>query len=931
VQYTRPRTSCKICPFNDHKRVYSELVADGLRPTIAIVGGSPGREENRDGKPFVGPIGKLVNWALANCDIRRSNVYCANAVCCHPTDAIEDSLEMNEAMRYCRAGLYDELIAQYDRGLRVVIALGQHAMKQLGLDGKLQAYRGSLMEVELPGSRAITVIPTYHPSVVMAHNWRRSNGGTAKATVEWLADWKKAAKIASEGGAAKGKLEERFVLDPSVDQIEQFVAQAVKRKSLVAIDIETSGLGFDNCKIVVIGLATSSEDALCVPILTTGAAPVFTNGNWERVKNALKLLFSSCPQVYQNSFFDVPRLRAFGIPVPYRLVKHDTMLLSHTLHCETPHDLGFIVSLHGRTPYWKEEFKNRSVSIFELNQLEMRRYNLRDCVVLHQILESMLHDLKELNLESIYYDEVMPLLEPVMEMTQYGVAIDLGRVRKYKLMLEAKIESGTQELYALGSLPSEFNVASTSQMRWFLFSEPLEAFKRIDERDTRNANKAEALGEKLLDKRCKISDIECLVQEKKSLGKPTASLEKRLLAAQAALEKSSRPKPQTQIERDIEALRVVRDTVRPLYTLPGFVPPTTESGLLATDKEGLLSYKIALVNRRKRASELVRKDGTDEVAAIDRLLGFMQKLGEVGLYRKLLSTYTVFQPWNDSRIHAYWKQHGTASGRLAATNPNLMNLPRIRENPDDIRNPIRSFFIAPVGSKLISADYVNLEAQLLAYSTLEPELVDVFTHGLNLHDVNTRTLFGIGPESPGWKSARAAAKIDFFGNKCYGGSDSAIYRKIMLEVPDLNMTFGEYAEANRKWFEAHKHYAAWATRIRSEVRSKRCARTPFGRVRYFLDNDRDIEKEALNHMIQSSGASLVNRAMIRIERRFRAECRHAHIILQIHDELVAEAPDAYVEQAKAIIVEEMSRPFEFLGFTRSIPVDATVGQDLGLL
>jgi uracil-DNA glycosylase family 4 len=931
MQFKRPRTKCELCPLKDHKHVYSELVADGSKPKIAILGEAPGREEDRDGKPFTGPSGKLVNWALHECSIARNNVYVANSICCMPTGQAMDTLEASEALSYCRAGLYDELVAQYDRGLRVLIALGQIAMKQLGLEGKVGTYRGSLMSVVLPGDRKLTVIPTYHPSMVLRMNWKRSNGGTAKGAVEWLADWQKAARIAGEGGAETKQLRELFELNPTVEQIEEFCNLAVCENKLVAVDIETSGLGFDACKIVVVGLAIDSEHAMCVPFLKECATPCFTNGSWERVKNALKRLFSTCKQVYQNSFFDVPRLRAFGFPIPYKLISHDTMILHHCLAAELPHDLGYIVSVYGRTPYWKDDFKNRTGTIYEMDQIEMRRYNLRDCVVLHQILATMLRDLKELDLEDIYYKEALPLIEPVMEMTQYGVGIDLGRVKRYKVDLEKRVEQGTVELYQLGNLPPEFNVASTSHMRWFLYGEPITAFAKIDERDAKARERGVVGDSKLIEVRDKLAKIELAIAVAERDHKSTVALEKRLIAARAALDKRLLPKAQTQIDRDIEALRVVRDTVKPLYQLASWRPLTTDSGLLATDKEGLLSFKIALTNRRLEALSFKLKDGTEEVAAIDKLLAFIDLLGKVSLYRKLISTYTNFQPWADGRIHPYWKMHGTASGRLAATQPNLQNMPAVREDADDVRNAIRGFFVARSGWKMISADYVNLEAQLLAYSTLEPELVDVFTHGLNLHDVNTRALFGVTPDSPGWKSCRKAAKIDFFANKCYGGSDYAIYQKIILEVPELRMTYAEYAAANAKWFASHPAYSAWAARVRNEVRQRRQARTPFGRVRFFLDNDRDIEKEALNHMIQSSGASLVNRAMVRIERKLRAKGMKTRFVMQVHDELIIEAPDDEVESAKKILVDEMSRPFEFLGFTRSIPVEAAVGSDLAHL
>jgi hypothetical protein len=96
-------------------------------------------------------------------------------------------------------------------------------------------------------------------------------------------------------------------------------------------------------------------------------------------------------------------------------------MLHHTIAPEAKHDLGTIVSLYGSTPYWKDEFKNRKVSILEMDQKQMRRYNLRDCVVLHQAIPNMLADLKELKLEGFYRDEVQPLIACLMELIETGV------------------------------------------------------------------------------------------------------------------------------------------------------------------------------------------------------------------------------------------------------------------------------------------------------------------------------------------------------------------------------------------------------------------------------------------------------------------------------------------------------------------------------
>jgi len=99
-------------------------------------------------------------------------------------------------------------------------------------------------------------------------------------------------------------------------------------------------------------------------------------------------------------------------------------------------------------------------------------------------------------------------------------------------------------------------------------------------------------------------------------------------------------------------------------------------------------------------------------------------------------------------------------------------------------------------------------------------------------------------------------------------------------------------------------------------------------MRQFLSNDASIVREALDFMIQSAGASLVNRAMIRTYQRIHAEGLRAKFVLQIHDQLVLEAPDDEVERAGSILKSEMERPFRYHGVERVIPAELAVGTSL---
>jgi DNA polymerase-1 len=272
--------------------------------------------------------------------------------------------------------------------------------------------------------------------------------------------------------------------------------------------------------------------------------------------------------------------------------------------------------------------------------------------------------------------------------------------------------------------------------------------------------------------------------------------------------------------------------------------------------------------------------------------------------------------------------HGTVSGRLACREPNLQNIPKTRGG-DDPREPIRKFFVARPGYKLISCDYINLEAQLLAYETLDPILCDIFEHDLNLHDINTKSMFKIDETDIRWKVARRAAKIFFFGGISYGGGDYEIFESVSLEAPELYLTFAEFKAAKDNWMADHPAYVAWKNATIEEVMKTREVRTEFGRFRVFLGNDRDIGKQALDFKIQSPGASLVNRAMVRVDTRYEERKMQSCFVCQVHDQLVVEAPDNEVEEAAAILKEEMEKPFLFKGVMRKVPVDLTIGSDLG--
>ncbi len=859
--HLRAQSNCALCPFTGKRKVGAEHPATAK---LMLVGEAPGETEEQLGKPFSGASGRLLNWVISQVGLFRPALWITNVIYCRPPQNDISTIDGSDAIDACAPGFRAELEAAYDAGVRTILALGAVATKAFGITGAIHDVRGSVYTYTTYSGKKFNVIPTYHPAAIMRQHWKRSGGGTADAAVLWQADFRKAKAISEDGYAP---YEERFNLQPTVADVTAFVEKAISSNALVAVDTETTGLSYDYARIVVIGLAVSPEDALSVPILTDHGRLYWKPEEWITVSAALNKLFQTCDQVYQNCFFDVPILRKNGFGVPFEKVLYDTLLVHHTLSPETKHDLATITSLYGKTPFWKSEFRDRETTILDMDQMVMRRYNLRDCVVLHQVLPAMLDDLRTLKLEELWHTEVHPLIPVVLEMTETGVGFSPSRMATYRNTLTAHLAALKTELLADMSLPDTFNLDSDDHIRWFLYGIEPTSFKHLPELATK--------------------------------------------------------KPGTKIYAELSGLKKVHDEGGPRYILPSWTPPKTDTGKPAVDKEGLLAYRIQLNNR------LSTIKSPEEQSAIRRLLDWMTKLTEYNRIGKLLSTYTKYKPDLDGRIRPRWIIHGTVSGRLACRDPNLMNPPKPKDDPTDPASPVRSFFVAAPGNVFVSCDYINLEAQLLAFETEDPILCAVFEQGLNLHDLNTRSMFKIEPNNPRWKSARKAAKVFFFGGISYGGGDQTIYQKVYLEAPELNLTFADFKRAKDSWMRDHPAYVAWKNRIITTVMRDRELRTEFGRLRQFLGNAADIGKEALNFMIQSAGASLVNRASARIYARLRQEGLSAKFVLQIHDQLVLECPESEAESVKAIVVEEMERPFLYHGKPRRIPVEATIGPDFG--
>jgi len=270
---------------------------------------------------------------------------------------------------------------------------------------------------------------------------------------------------------------------------------------------------------------------------------------------------------------------------------------------------------------------------------------------------------------------------------------------------------------------------------------------------------------------------------------------------------------------------------------------------------------------------------------------------------KLKSTYVDALPAlinpKTGRVHTTFNQTGAATGRLSSSDPNLQNIP-IRS---ELGRLIRGAFVPERGNVLISADYSQVELRILAHLSQDEVLVRAFKSDEDIHERTAREVFS-ADELTNPAECRRRAKVINFGI-VYG-----------LSAFGLSQTLGISREDAQSFIDAYfKRYCgvrAWLDRTLAEVRHVGSVRTLFGRIRPIPDiNSKDFnlrhfaERTAVNSPIQGTAADIIKIAMIRIHQALQERRLSAKILLQVHDELVIEVPEAEAEATRALVQEEM--------------------------
>jgi DNA polymerase-1 len=333
-----------------------------------------------------------------------------------------------------------------------------------------------------------------------------------------------------------------------------------------------------------------------------------------------------------------------------------------------------------------------------------------------------------------------------------------------------------------------------------------------------------------------------------------------------------------------------------------------EEFLISSPKQlqRILFEKLKLPPIKKTKTGYSTDESVLEQLAVDHALP--ERVLAYRRLAKLLSTYVVALPplvsERTGRIHPTFHQLGAATGRLSAANPNVQNIP-IR-SPEGVR--IREMFIPAEGCSLLSADYSQVELRILAHYASDPGLLEAFARGEDIHRQTAARVNGIEPDAV-TPDQRARAKAVNFGI-IYGLSSFGLANQLGIAAGEAQATIDAY-------FARFRGVREFLDETVATARERGFVSTLLGRRRYLPDlgsRNRALrtaaERMATNTVIQGSAADLIKKAMVELHGILGERESAARMILQVHDELVFEVPDAELGGVESLVRERMEGVLE---------------------
>jgi DNA polymerase-1 len=317
-------------------------------------------------------------------------------------------------------------------------------------------------------------------------------------------------------------------------------------------------------------------------------------------------------------------------------------------------------------------------------------------------------------------------------------------------------------------------------------------------------------------------------------------------------------------------------------------------GVILFEKIGLTPIKKTKTGYSTAADVLEKLESEHEI--ISHILNYRQ-LG------KLNSTYIeglLKEIHEDGKIHTRFQQALTTTGRLSSINPNLQNIPVRLEEGRKIR---AAFVPSEPGWYLFAADYSQIELRVLAHMSQDEKLIEAFREGADIHTKTAMDVFGVDKDSVTSDMRRAAKAVNF--GIVYGISDYGLSQSLDITRKDAAQFIDTYLNS----FPGVKQYMS---DIVADAKRKGYVTTLMNRRRYLPEitssnfNLRSFaERTAMNTPIQGSAADIIKKAMIEMAKRLEVEGMQTRMLLQVHDELIFEAPEHEIEKLKEIVPEVM--------------------------
>jgi DNA polymerase I len=408
--------------------------------------------------------------------------------------------------------------------------------------------------------------------------------------------------------------------------------------------------------------------------------------------------------------------------------------------------------------------------------------------------------------------------------------------------------------------------------------------------------------------------------EKEGLAKLFTETEMKLLPVLAEMERRGIHLDTKQLDKyDIELTENIASTQLAVYELVGHefnIASTKQLQEVLFTERGLKPGKKTKTGYSTDTSVLADLAAWDPVP---------RKILDYRELAKLQSTYVEALPKlcdTNGRIHTSFIQTGTATGRLSSRDPNLQNIP-IRSEEG---RRIRSAFTAAPGTVLISADYAQIELVVLAHLSGDPNMCKAFNDGVDVHRATASLIFGVPPEQITPDQRRTAKTINF--GVIYGMSAFRLSNE--LGIPRT-----QAASFIESYFKTYASIQQFIDSTVAGAEKTGYVETIFGRRRPIMNiNSRNklekagAERIAVNTPVQGSAADIVKKAMLDVDDALRSKRTGAHLLLQVHDELILECPDSTdaVDDTVALIRDKMEHAVQL---TVPLRVSVETGRNWG--